>query len=70
MSPSRGRNEVASSQTSIFVNEAYVLNFFVDVPRGETGENRNGDQEAYHQDMEEEEEQEGEDDQEEEYYDI
>ncbi|KAL5074375.1 hypothetical protein RYX36_013359, partial [Vicia faba] len=41
--PSRGRNGIASSLTSIFVNEPYVLSFFVDVPRGETMENKVAD---------------------------
>ncbi|CAK8569459.1 unnamed protein product [Lathyrus sativus] len=42
-SPSRGRNGIASSLTSRFVNEPSVLSFAVDVPRGKTGENRVAD---------------------------
>ncbi|CAI8606251.1 unnamed protein product [Vicia faba] len=43
VSPSRGRNGIASSLTSRFVNEPSVLSFAVDVPRGKTGENRVAD---------------------------
>ncbi|KAL5074374.1 hypothetical protein RYX36_013358 [Vicia faba] len=38
--PSRGRNGTASSLTSRFVNEPYVLSFSVDVLRGEKMENK------------------------------
>jgi hypothetical protein len=40
VSPSRGRNGVASNLSSRFVNEPSVLSFAVDVPRGKNGENR------------------------------
>lgn len=40
VSPCRGRNGVASSLSSRFVNEPSVLSFAVDVPRGKIGENR------------------------------
>lgn len=40
VSPSRGRNGVASSLSSRFVNEPSVLSFAVDVPRGKVGDNR------------------------------
>lgn len=40
VSPCRGRNGVASSLSSRFVNEPSVMSFAVDVPRGKIGENR------------------------------